>query len=341
MKRIRDTSNVTDANETTTILCLPDDTWEIIFSFIEKYNKILIFSVCRSFQRFWSFIKSLWFNVNTICSEAEAATISILEKSKNVQILDIYGSAYSAFISDEKLIHIPLNVTTLDISNSKINGEGLKHLSMNIRKLDISRSLISNESLLHLYQKNIKKLNLSLCLQLTDKGLENIPMSVESLNLNGCQKITDNGLKYLCNNTIKSLKLRGINDGSGISDIGVAFLPMTIRKLNISYGGLFISDKGFVPSIPIITDEGLKKIPSDIISLNINHCRNITNIGMRNLPRNIQCLDISFCDRISDDGLKDFPTHVISLNIRGCKSITYDGLSTQKTIHWDNIRNFM
>ncbi len=79
-----------------------------------------------------------------------------------------------------------------------------------------------------------------------------------------------------------------------------------------------------------ITDDGLKEVSKlkNLTWLNLRWC-NITNEGLKEVSKleNLTSLNLSWCN-ITDDGLKDVSKlkTLTSLSLSGCRKITYEGL---------------
>lgn len=72
----------------------------------------------------------------------------------------------------------------------------------------------------------------------------------------------------------------------------------------------------------MITDEGLKELPTSLRTLRLPYCDKVKGKSFQNLPTGLQKLDLAFCIQIRNEHLRELPKGLLFLNIPFCKEIT-------------------
>ena len=266
-------------------------------------------------------------------------------------------------ITDEGITALARGLPQLQSLNicccDKITDEGIRTLASGLlprlQSLNIGRCNTTDEGLIVLARglPQLQSLNIGGSYNITDEGIRALASELlpqlQSLDISDCGNITDEGIRALASGCPQ---LQSVNIGCcrDITDEGVTALAKGLHQLqSLDIGGCRDITDEVIGALAIelpqlqslnissceITDEGARALASgchQLLSLDINGCRNITDEGITALASGLpqlQFLDIGYCDNITDEGIiamADGLPQLQSLNIDDCHNITDEGL---------------
>jgi len=149
---------------------------------------------------------------------------------------------------------------------------------------------------------NIRHVTLRDCFGVSGRVLRQLPATVQSLQFFNCpnlmKTISNEDLKFLPSDMM-TLSLKNCDN---ISDEGVAFLPSSMKHLELSGSK--------------ITDAGLSKLPRALRSLVLSRSQNPLK-ALAALPDSLVSLDLSYCT-LEAEAFEGIPQSLVSLNLTGC-----------------------
>ncbi len=233
---------------------------------------------------------------------------------------------------DEHFKDLPPNLISLDIPIfGCIIFTSLEHLPKSLISLKLNQWGKKNYSQELRFPPNLIRLEL-LNSGVTDEDLKKLPQTITHLDLSGSDCITDEGLKYLPK-SLTSLKLAR---NPFNSKDGFKYLPESLEYLSLTdLKDMTVGELGHLQNLKvlhiedcIITEETIKTLPLHITELKLSYC-DVSDDDLKNLTKrltNLISLDISDCPDITDQGLQVLPSTLINLNIQNCSGITSEGL---------------
>jgi hypothetical protein len=243
-------------------------------------------------------------------------------------------------------------------SSGGVESPLLCKLPKNLKRLDLSnpQQAMTTECL-ELLPKNLEELRLNNWTTLTDKDLVNFSTNLHTVELDGC-RLSSQGLRQLGELPLKNCSLRqsGLDDFS----MGLAFLPKTLVKLDISKNDFTLEDlaplgqlhnlKCLVLEATNIMANSAIHFPSNLQELSLENSGPLskgTVQGLKKLHR-LKKLNIAGC-HIENEDIEWLPDNLEELDLSNSTEITDTGVSMMQNLtelenitldHCEGIRGF-
>ncbi|XP_013397291.1 uncharacterized protein LOC106164051 [Lingula anatina] len=307
-------------------LCLPDEIWLHIFSFLSHKELNRCTKTCKHFHRIGS-DDALW---KHIC----------IEKKPH--------------FFDEWLVeigqHHPSSLSLIQCLGNGVTVTGLRelfrHCATSLQELNIPRcnqgSLTGDNILLHAAARcqNITHLDLSWC-NINDNGVIAIceaSKRLVSMKLNGCQMITDDSIDMLATKHGKSLETLEVFGCYNVTPMGMEILAehcKGLKSLNVGQchrlsDACIVQLSESLSQIRTLDLRGLKQIKDNCIRKIVRKCPHLNTLVLANCLRitdvalievstyapNVKWLDASGCRNISNQAIG-----AVSKNCRGLEHL--------------------
>lgn len=257
--------------------------------------------------------------------------------------------------------HQTLEKFLLEESNTYLFNrlEMAERVGKSLFKLNLSGSNLSDRDLEELFLAcpNIKEINLSNCTRLTSRAIQYLPAGLLSLDLsmNDWLKVEDikrlpRGLRalnlYYCEllnifkeETAKELPpgLQFLNLNAGtehtthlesneyehidmapLSDVMIENLPRTLTSF----------------SCRELMEKAVRKLPSNLIFLEISDCTFLMDESIAQLPRGLKSLQLWVCDDLTNAAIKNLPPHLVFLELHNLSITDIDDFPSElETLH--------
>ncbi|KAK6191654.1 hypothetical protein SNE40_003286 [Patella caerulea] len=290
-------------------VCMPDEIWLHIFSYLNHVDLKNCGCVCQQFHRV-ALDEVLWKYI-------------AVKKQHN--------------ICDDWLHQIgkrhPISLALIQCHGDFITIQGLcdmfKECSETLRELNFTRcsrgGLTGDNILLNaaIMCHNLTHIDASWC-HVTDNALLAIAESsnrLESVCLNGCQVISDVGLEALIKKHGGSLRVLEMFGCFNISQRGLRFIANNCRNLyTLNLGQCYK-----------LTDSCMTQISANlgrIENLDLRGCKQIRDNCVRKIVRNcprLKTLVLANCPNISNDAMVEVATYsmdIRNLDVCGCRNIS-------------------
>ncbi|XP_041367285.1 uncharacterized protein LOC121381927 [Gigantopelta aegis] len=296
-------------------LCLPDELWLHVFSFLAHSDLVQCAKVCKQLYRI-SLDESLW------------QYITVRKKFT---------------ISDEWLMQIagrhPVSLALIQCHGENITAKGLRDLfretASNLKELNFSRcskgGLTGDSILLHASARcrNLTHVDASWC-NATDNGISAISECahrLESLCINGCQMLSDEGLETLLKKHGKSLRVLEMFGCFNVT-------PNGIRSLASHCSNLLTLNLGQCYKLTDLSITHLSASLGRVENLDLRGCKQIRDDCIRKVVRNcprLKILTLANCPNITDAAMIEIATYLTdirSIDICGCRNVTDHSIKT-------------
>lgn len=282
---------------------------KIIASIIEKDSKMSVDQKFELVKKAGPFLNKLDLSRSTIDNQKLK---EFLAYCPNITDLNLENCKN---LEDER-INFPQSLLSLNLSRTKMGNEILKDLPKNLRNLEMRQCELTGQ-IQNALPQSLRSVNFYNCRNLQNCIIEKLPAGLKVLNLSDCDSLESlenihlNVLEKLdLSNCEKIVKIEFLSENQKLKEL---FLPKNIsssimKSLPQSLQTLIIQDCQFI-------DEDFNYLPSNLQSLMLFGCPNLTDQVISKFPKSLQILALHKCHQFTDKALMNLPKDLKSLAV--------------------------